>query len=571
MRGYLRRNIDLVAFLVALGAIGLGLYVLPEATFRDTASAVFKATLISTIVALVVLVATLPVFLVGLARTLRKGGRLLVIGLVVVLVLAFVIRFFGVEPFTPRYRNGLLFSPLKIMWHFDLFTSNRPSGHAVLVGLLYRGDSVTIYDAFTVNRVLGALLVLPVFSLLAGLTRRPSVGFVGALLVAIDPLLVDLSRGAEQIVPGLFFATLALALLTESESPQRRGRVLFIGAVTSLFLATTMRNELILLPILFVVVMSFQGRRDWSRRGGLAVVGLLLTLVMAFQVAQFRFTGEWHLVLNDPAHTTATLLGFLSGARTDFEVLSLFRGFAVYISDPFALGALLACLPALLLARRMRWVGLSLMGTFVFVWFVYTAMRPGGIVRHDAALPALHLVLLLAVAAALMTGLGDAVPRRSRLVAAALTLVLAVSGFFYVLAYGDLGRPGSEESAESCSSVASCHYFAARFTRSFAEQIEDDCFIFTDERSVFRIYAPMGFGKIRRLRDIPAMLAAAMCGFVYRDFVDPVETSWDGVRPLALTEVTALCADACSITPVHTQVMNGQVVGFYRIVVTDDH
>ena len=512
MRQYLRRNLDLATFLGALGVVGLCLYVLPEATYRSSGTVLFRATFVTTIITLVLLVVTLPIYLADLVGTLKKEGRLVTVGLPLVLLAAFVIRFLLVEPFTPRYRNGLLFSPLNIMWHFELLTSNRPSGHPILVGLFNPGDSVTIFDAFTVNRALGALLILPVFSLLTHLTKRPTAGLVGACFVAADPLLIHLSRGAEQIVPGLFFATLALALLSRSESTEKGSRILFLGAAAALFLATTMRNELILLPLMFAALMSFQGRRDRYRRLALAIFAVVFTLVMAFQIAQFRFTGEWHLVLNDPAHTSATLLGFLSGSRADFEVMSLFRGFSVYVNDPPALGPLLALLPALPLTRRTRRFGLFLLVTYAFVWFVYTAARPGGIVRYDAALPAVHLVLLFAASAALVTGLSRGDSGRKGPVVAALVVVMAVSGPFYAIAGRVLAQPKDGESAQSCQSVASCQHFAAQFTRSSAQHIDDECFFFVDDNSALRVYAPIISQKLRRLRDISSMLAPGVCG-----------------------------------------------------------
>lgn len=569
------RNLDLLLVAAVLLGSFLALRGLAETQLRSLARPVSHGMIYLFIAALgavvLGLLASTRSLVAGLdGRQLRWAAG----GLLGTLALALVMRFWAGEPFTPRYHLSLYLFPWEVLYRLDLVELTRAPGLPLLVALAHpTAEGVTLFDAFTANALLGALTVLPVFGLGWRLSGRLWVGLAAAALLALDPLHVFLSRGLEFMVGGLFFATTAFALLLRRNGAERRRSALLASSLAALFLATTFRNEFLLLGIPYLVVLWAGPRRTWGEWIALAVFAAAFAASIAFQVLRFRLYGEWQSVVRDPAYPITPLAWLVtSGARLDLG--GLLGTFSVLWRDPVALTPLAALLPALFLDRERRRTAWALAVFLGFLVALYTAARPGGIGRTDGAYPAIHLTLLVLWALTLVPLLEPRPDgRRCRLRLAWLGAALLGTLPVALFAYRSTSLPARGETAASCRSEASCRYYESRWARRVLASLDRECQVLVNDGSLLRAYGRLPFGAVRTLRDhvIYKTLPPGRCVCIFRDYHHPKVDRYERRAPVPFSRVTALVEGlGHRLAPRATTTIGGRTVGLYCVTPVRD-
>ena len=138
----------------------------------------------------------------------------------------------------------------------EVFGDYNPTGYSYLTIFPIKFLGLNEFSTRFAGALLGSLTVLAIFLLVLSIFKNKTIGLLSALLVAINPWHIVLSRSSEETLVSLFFVTLGFALVFLSFEKQKI-RFLILGVLLltiSYFMYFTPR---VFIPLLFLSILIF--------------------------------------------------------------------------------------------------------------------------------------------------------------------------------------------------------------------------------------------------------------------------------------------------------------------------
>jgi len=175
----------------------------------------------------------------------------------------------------------------KFPLYVDMFGDNRPSGYHYLTIIPIMIFGLTEFATRFPAALFGSMIVLAVFVFTYSLLKSKKISILSAILVAIAPWSVGLSRASAEVVVSLFFILLGFALFFQSVR-NKKIIYLLISAVmlsVSFFFYHTPRVFVPGILIIFIL-MFFPTIKNYPKNFKIAVISsfIFVSIVAAFLV-----------------------------------------------------------------------------------------------------------------------------------------------------------------------------------------------------------------------------------------------------------------------------------------------
>jgi len=173
----------------------------------------------------------------------------------------------------------------KIPLYIDMFGDNRPSGYHYLTIIPIIFFGLTEFATRFPGALIGSLTVFSVFLLANVIFRNKVVGLLSALLIAVSPWHIVISRASGEAVIALFFITLGFSLLLQGLT-ENKNKFIILGTIfvsISYFFYHTPR---VFVPLMFVSLSVFLYQL-WRTKGKLFYIKILASFIFLCSVALF--------------------------------------------------------------------------------------------------------------------------------------------------------------------------------------------------------------------------------------------------------------------------------------------
>ena len=144
----------------------------------------------------------------------------------------------------------------KLPLYIDMFGDNRPSGYHYLTIPSIKFLGLSVFATRLPSALFGAFLVIPFFFLSKILFKSRKIALVSALLIAIAPWSVDLSRASAEAVVALFFILSGYVVFLIGFQKQQ-SRFYFLGAFILLFSFFFYHTPRVFVPLLILVSILY--------------------------------------------------------------------------------------------------------------------------------------------------------------------------------------------------------------------------------------------------------------------------------------------------------------------------
>jgi len=144
----------------------------------------------------------------------------------------------------------------KLPLYIDMFGDNRPSGYHYLTIIPIALFGLTEFATRFPGALFGSLTIFSVFFLANVIFRSKTVGLLAALLIAVSPWHIVISRASGEAVIALFFIILGFSLLLQGLT-ENKNKFIILGTIfvsISYFFYHTPR---IFVPLAFLVFATF--------------------------------------------------------------------------------------------------------------------------------------------------------------------------------------------------------------------------------------------------------------------------------------------------------------------------
>ncbi|KKQ27042.1 MAG: hypothetical protein US43_C0038G0002 [Candidatus Levybacteria bacterium GW2011_GWA1_37_16] len=165
----------------------------------------------------------------------------------------------------------------KLPLYIDMFGDNRPSGYHYLTIIPIALFGLTEFATRFPGALFGSLTIFSVFFLANVIFRSKTVGLLAALLIAVSPWHIVISRASGEAVIALFFIILGFSLLLQGLT-ENKNKFIILGTIfvsISYFFYHTPR---IFVPLAFLVFATFLFP-FWKKEVKLIRIKMLLVFI----------------------------------------------------------------------------------------------------------------------------------------------------------------------------------------------------------------------------------------------------------------------------------------------------
>lgn len=152
---------------------------------------------------------------------------------------------------TGRDDNGNL-----LPFYVDMFGDNRPSGYHYLTIVPIIIFGLTEFATRFPGALFGSITIFVIYFLAQVLFRNSAIGLLSALLIAISPWHIVLSRASAEAVVALFLIILGFALLIHGLR-ENKNKFIFWGAITASLSYFFYHTPRVFVPMAFLVFAAY--------------------------------------------------------------------------------------------------------------------------------------------------------------------------------------------------------------------------------------------------------------------------------------------------------------------------